>query len=137
MDHKVKITLATTGVLLLLIIATGLYSTFNPKSVKTELLNEISKTAPVYKQGSKVGLGSKAKTNVKENSYYFLDKKVERAQVDPHDNLNANNDELDDFFVSDISEPIDMVANFDDDYVQAPEIDISMNEAELDHPMEN
>lgn len=131
MDNKVKITLATTGVLLVLIIATGLYSTFNPKQIKLEL-NEIRNKETVHNQGSKAGLGSRAKTDVKSNTYYFPEKSVKRAKVDPQGNLKVSDEDTDDFFELDTPKPIDLTADFDEDYVQAPEDPMLMNQGEID-----
>jgi hypothetical protein len=132
MDNKVKITLITTGVLSVLIIAIGLYSTFNPKQIKSEL-NQINNKQTMQDQGTKAGAGSRAKTNVKSNAYYFPETGVKKAKVDPQGYLKVSDEETDHFLELDIPKPIiDTATNFDQDYVQAPEDTLMMEQEEAD-----
>ena len=93
MDNKVKITLVTTGALLVLIIASGLYSTFNPKSIeiKTEQVGNQEQTAV---QAVRVGLGEKSKMQIKTNSYYFPNKPKTRVKINPNTDIDEVNPQI-------------------------------------------
>ncbi|MBU1085968.1 MAG: hypothetical protein KKD05_00440 [Candidatus Omnitrophica bacterium] len=131
MDIKVKITLITTGVLLVLIIATGLYNTFNPKTSLIEVKQVSAQTPRINVARPRVKLGGKSDLAIRTNDYYFPQRKVVKAKVDP--NAALNQEELeDDFFEPEQPKPFDIIADFDDDYVQAPDVDGLMNQEEID-----
>ncbi len=131
MDNKVKITLVTTGVLLLLIISYGLYSTFNPEVVKKSNVQEPKKQQMQTKQRVRARLGEKSNLDIRANDYYFPKKKVQRKRVDPNGYM-VEESEDDGFFESEEKKVFDMTADFDDDYVPPPDVDGSMDQAEMD-----
>ncbi|MBU1043815.1 MAG: hypothetical protein KJ915_05385 [Candidatus Omnitrophica bacterium] len=128
MDIKVKITLITTSVLLVLIISTGLYNTLNPK------ISSIVEIKPVITQSSQNNvarvrpkLGEKSNLPLKLNDYYFPQRNTVKAKVDPNGALNQEEQEEDAFFEPEQPKPFDIIADFDDDYVQAPDAAGSMD----------
>jgi len=127
MDNKVKITLVTTGVLLVLIIAYGLYATFNPEIIVKEKGQESNKQQIQANQRVRAKIGEKSKLDIRSNDYYFPAKKIRKERVDPKGYL-VEEAEKDDFFEDEDNQPLDMTYEFDDDYVQAPEEDDLMPE---------
>lgn len=134
MDNKVKITLLTTGVLLLLIISYGLYTTFNPEIELKKSVRESCKDQPPAACIVRVKLGEKSNLDIRTNDYYFPKQKVCKEKIDP-DNSEVKAEEDDDgFFKSENADSFDITADFDEDYVQAPDVSGMMDPDEAAGP---
>jgi hypothetical protein len=121
MNDKVKITLITTGLLLVFIIGFGLYNTFHPKDFVKQIKENFTQVKDP--QGNPIiGIGSKAKTDIRRNSYFFPSKKETKKYVDPDEDLNAQAEPLaDDFFEPAVNKKTNISDELPEDYVQIDE----------------
>ncbi len=96
MDNKVKITLTTTGVLLVIIILSGLYSTLNPELSEIKIKQIDIKNEQVLLNDSKLGIDSRSKSDIRTNAYLFPDRDKIRVKVNPNIDLDAKDQKGDD-----------------------------------------